>query len=272
VKDIASVYARFRFRQSRIFSCETLQLCSPYFTVMSAVGSYHQSRDHPAAAFSAASNRLAASSVVVFRMRSVFRHAYLEDKRQFPSSVFQSWRWSGRIKTDRFANAVFGHWDETGICGFEMRNYNFCGFSADGVKGLFLSKTAPSDRQLVVCESAIDCLSWFVLHETGTERFASLAGFPSQKQRDSLRFQIGRMPEGATIIAATDADEGGEKLATIIQSELLPFKSSSPFTGTNRRRRTGTLHWSSGVCWQRIRHRDVCSPPTQRSTCSRRRK
>jgi hypothetical protein len=53
------------FRHSRIFSCETVQHCSPCLTVTGSLTLYQESLDHGRVAFSAASKRLEASSVVL---------------------------------------------------------------------------------------------------------------------------------------------------------------------------------------------------------------
>jgi hypothetical protein len=47
---------------------------------------------------------------------------------------------AGRVRVDQRGNAIFPHYDKTGLCGFEIKNYNFTGFAAGGVKGLWFSQ------------------------------------------------------------------------------------------------------------------------------------
>jgi hypothetical protein len=153
-------------------------------------------------------------------MRVAPHHSYLENQRWIRAITLQNWRFLGRIKSDGLhRNAAFAHWDEMGLCGIEVSNKNFKQFY--GSKGLALSKTSPLDRRLVICESFLDCLSYAQIFDDPLARFASLAGVPSDKQKRLLRVQIERMPAGAEIVAATDADETGRKLAAItIRQEI----------------------------------------------------
>jgi uncharacterized protein DUF3991 len=72
-------------------------------------------------------------------------------------------------------NAVFPHFDKDGMCGYEIRNTNFKGYSSGGTKALWLSQEYPSDNKLVLCESAIDALSHAVLFPDNHTRMHRLA-------------------------------------------------------------------------------------------------
>ena len=91
------------------------------------------------------------------------------------------------------------------------------GYASGGTKALFVSKTSPNDRCLVICESAIDCLSHFLLFDDPLARYASIAGKPTAAQVALLRLAIERMPEGSQIAAETDSDQTGVQLATLIE-------------------------------------------------------
>ena len=169
------------------------------------------------------------------RMRDAPRHPYLERSRRLSAALLASPRFAGRIKTDHRGNAVFPHFDEQGLCGYEMKNWHFTGFAKGGEKGLWLSHTRPDDRRFVFTESAIDALSYATLHPDEQTRYASLGGTPNPKQPALIAAKIGLMPTGAEIISAMDCDQAGRGLAQIVQHALehtarldLSFRAHSP--------------------------------------------
>lgn len=145
------------------------------------------------------------------------RHPYLERERCLPVMALQHWRFGGRIKIDRYSNAVFPHFDADGLCGYELRNSDFKGFSSGGTKGLWLSKTSATDRRLVVCESAIDAISHAVLFPDANTRYVSVGGKLNRVQPHLICAQLTRLPPGSEIVAAMDADLGGEQLTEAIR-------------------------------------------------------
>jgi Toprim-like/Protein of unknown function (DUF3991) len=149
-------------------------------------------------------------------MRVAHHHPYLEQERRIPALALQYWRFDGKVKTDSHSNAAFVHVDRDGICGFELRNTNFKGFASGGTKGLFLSKTIPEDKRLVIAESAIDVISYAVLFPDGHTRYASIGGKPSPAQVELLKVEIKRMPEESEIVAAMDNDEAGRQLVAVV--------------------------------------------------------
>lgn len=146
-------------------------------------------------------------------MAVALRHDYLEQERGIPREVLQSRRFNGCVKIDRHGNAVFAHYDLDGVCGFELRNAGFKGFSTGGTKGLFLSNAMPDDERLVFCESGIEALSHCALYSHAAARYASVGGKLSAIQSDLICSAVLRMPKGAEIIAAMNADIAGRKLA-----------------------------------------------------------
>jgi phage/plasmid primase-like uncharacterized protein len=153
-------------------------------------------------------------------MTVAHRHPYLEHERAIPVLALQYWRFNGRIKTDGYANAVFPHFDSDGLCGYELRNSAFKGFASGGTKGLWLSKTSPADRRLVICESAIDAISFAVLFSDGRARYASIGGKPNPVQPDLMSSQMKLLPQGSEVIAAMDTDAAGRQLAEVIRKAL----------------------------------------------------
>jgi hypothetical protein len=93
-------------------------------------------------------------------MQDAAAHPYREDEGKIPSSILQSERFAGRVRIDALGNAIFPHFDREGLCGYEIKNYEFIGFSSGGTKGLWLSHQTNDDNRLIFCESAIDALSY----------------------------------------------------------------------------------------------------------------
>jgi hypothetical protein len=151
------------------------------------------------------------------KMHDALRHPYLENERGITAELLSQERFAGRIRIDASrGNAVFPHFDQNGLCGFEKKNAGFTGFSSGGTKGLWLSNSFPTDERLVFCESAIDALSHALLFPTGTARYASLGGKLNPSQPELIRAAIARMPADAEIVAAMDADQAGRDLAEIV--------------------------------------------------------
>jgi hypothetical protein len=151
------------------------------------------------------------------KMQDAMRHPYLEDERALPASLFADERFAGRIRTDARGNAVFPHFDQEGLCGYEIKNKGFTGFSSGGTKGLWLSHEHPDDNRLVFSESAIDALSHAVLFPDERARYASIGGKPNPVQPELIRAAIARMPEKSAIVSAMDADDDGGKLAEVVR-------------------------------------------------------
>jgi hypothetical protein len=145
------------------------------------------------------------------------RHLYLEQERAIPSALLGSARFRGRIRIDGRGNAVFPHYDGNGLCGFEIKNKGFTGFSTGGSKGLFLSHEQPFDNCIVFCESAIDALSHAFLFPNTRARYASIGGKPNPVQPELIRAAIKRLPKYGKVIAAMDADVEGGKLADVVR-------------------------------------------------------
>jgi hypothetical protein len=153
------------------------------------------------------------------RMADALHHPHLEHERHLPASVLSASRFAGRIRIDGRGNAVFPHFDATGLCGYEIKNRGFTGFAAGGKKGLWFSHSQPGDRRLVLAESAIDALSHATLFPDAEDRtrYASLGGKPNAQQPGLVELTISRLPEGAEIVAAFDADDAGRMLVSMVR-------------------------------------------------------
>lgn len=163
-------------------------------------------------------------------------HAYLENERALPASLLASDRFAGRVRIDNRGNAVFPHFDDEGLSGYELKNTGFTGFSAGGTKALWQSHARLDDARLVICESAIDALSHAVLFADDRARYASIGGRPSPQQAELVRKLAASMPRDSEVVSAMDADEGGAILAGIVKKAValtgrldLTFTLQEPF-------------------------------------------
>lgn len=78
------------------------------------------------------------------------------------------------------------------------------------MKGLWCSVPAANDRELIVCESAIDALSLAALRGHHQARCISLSGALSTEQKALLGQAVGKAPAEASVVAAFDNDEAGD--------------------------------------------------------------
>jgi hypothetical protein len=201
------------------------------------------------------------------RMTNALPHPYLENERRLPANVLLSPRFAGRVRIDRRGNAVFPHFDVSGLCGYEIKNQGFTGFAAGGKKGLWFSHSRSSDRRLVLAESAIDALSYAVLFPDTEDRtrYASLGGKPNTNQPGLVQLTVARLPEGAEIVAAFDADEAGRMLVNMVRLAVanvvsrtgrnftflvhLPAKTGTRCCREPPRRSTGQTRPISAAVW-----------------------
>jgi hypothetical protein len=154
------------------------------------------------------------------RMTDALRHPYLEAERAIPAEVLGDKRFAGRIRVDRRGNAIFPHEDDEGLCGYEIKNHEFTGFASGGSKGIWMSHRFADDRRLVLCEAAIDALSYAILQPDSTTRYGSIGGKPNPRQPGLIRAEAAVMPAGAVVVAAMDADADGRKLAEIVRDAV----------------------------------------------------
>lgn len=154
-------------------------------------------------------------------MEDAMRHPYLEKARSVPLDVLSSPRFLGRIKRDKRGNAVFPHFDLEGLCGYEIKNEGYTGFSKGGEKGLWFSQTEKDDERLVLCESAIDALSYAALFPSDQTRYASIGGQMNPKQPGLIKATLLKLPPGAEVVAAFDADDDGRRYAELVRQTVI---------------------------------------------------
>lgn len=155
------------------------------------------------------------------RMQDAPRHPYLENERGLSPALLCSERFAGRVRIDGKGNAVFPHFDQDGLCGYEIKNKGVTLFAVGGQKGLWFSRTKERDNRLVLAESAIDALSHAQLFPEERTRYASIGGQMNARQPGLVKASVLKMPEGSTIIAAMDGDDTGHHLAKLVRQMVL---------------------------------------------------
>jgi hypothetical protein len=76
----------------------------------------------------------------------------------------------------------------------------------------------PTDKELVLTESAIDALSFHVLQQGKFTRYMSIGGMFNPQQPAYLTGAMEKLPAGAVVLLAFDNDKDGNKLAKIIRA------------------------------------------------------
>lgn len=155
-------------------------------------------------------------------MAPVTESDFLTQTRGISAEVIQSDRFAGRILTDDRGNSVFPHYGLGGICGYEIKNLGFTGFSPGGSKGLWCSRGKEDDSTLVIGEGALDVLSYVALHANPRARYVSTGGTLNPTQPELIKRAVAKIPVGSEIILAMDNDKGGELLAAKITESLPP--------------------------------------------------
>ena len=151
-------------------------------------------------------------------------HPYLINERCIPQSTLNHPKFTHRIKIDFHSNAIFPHFSDGQLCGYEIKNTNFTGFSRNGKRGLWCSIWNESYHNLIITESAIDALSFHALHDADGFLYVSLGGQLGKEQLPLLKRIVQHQP--ISIFIATDNDEKGEEYYHHIDRALEDFKNN----------------------------------------------
>ena len=127
--------------------------------------------------------------------------------------TLQDSRFAGCVRQDRRGNTLFAHYDQEGLSGYEIKNFNFTGFARHGQKAVWRSAANRDDNHLVMVEAALDGLSYHQLMPDQGTRYLSIGGQISPHQLEVVRAEISSMAVGSTIVLGFDRDEEGEHFA-----------------------------------------------------------
>ena len=148
------------------------------------------------------------------------RHTYLQNERCISARILSDERFLGAVRQDQRGNVVFPHYDMKGLCGYELKNKDFTGFSPGGVKGVWISTNMKSAKTVVMVEAAIDALSHAQLCRTDKDTaYISVGGQLSRQQEELIRNIMQRAHErGSQFIVAPDKDDAGHTLARLLKN------------------------------------------------------
>jgi hypothetical protein len=138
--------------------------------------------------------------------------------RNIPLSVLTDTRFADCWRQGR-DGVAFPSWDQQGLCGLEFRGEGVKRFLSGGMKGLWVSRNIKACSRLVVCESAIDALSFHALHVDAADwewplGYVGFGGGLGSLQRELLAGLFRQAAErGCEIVAATDNDPAGDGYA-----------------------------------------------------------
>ena len=150
---------------------------------------------------------------------------YLTECRRLPPSVLALATDWGLLREGVQGTAWFLHRLDGKPSGWEMRGPHFKGFLAGGVKTAFVLAAHDAAPRIVVCESAIDALSLAALEGFAEDTaYVSTAGGWGEGGTVALD---GLLATANQVVAATDQDPAGERLAARI--ERLASRCSVPY-------------------------------------------
>jgi hypothetical protein len=153
-------------------------------------------------------------------MKPVTDHPYLVNERKIPKPLLKEPRFNS-IRIDRKGNAVFPHYDENGLSGYELKNSDFTGFSRGGKKSLWRTGNLENAPEIVLTESGIDALSHAALNPKRKAAYISLGGQISHEQYALLGNVLKQHQErGAKITLALDNDEKGKEMTKDLSQKL----------------------------------------------------
>ncbi len=160
------------------------------------------------------------------RVRAIFKgcahvktHQYLAC-RGITSASLSSTRFTGRIYTDRYHNAVFPHYNDNGVCGLELKNSEMAIFVRGSEKTFWRSNCKNGDNTLIIGEAVIDALSHSILFPDENAIYAASGGGMSPDQRNLLKDLVTSCHHLKNIVIITDNDNGGDCLHDVILSVL----------------------------------------------------
>jgi hypothetical protein len=118
----------------------------------------------------------------------------------------------GKILAGYNGAVIFPHWDEHGVCGYEVKGPGVTLFAEKGFKSLWVSNVPLNPRQLIVSESGIDALSYHQVNRPKRAVYLAVSGDWSPEVGQRMVRIIRKLGVGQ-VIGAFDNDEGGERHA-----------------------------------------------------------
>ena len=125
----------------------------------------------------------------------------------------------------RLDAVLFPNFDVYGLCGYELRKQDGSKrFGKSTTRGLWHSNDIQDSETVVICESAIDCLSHFELYRWDCA-YIGLGGSIGRNSKDYL---IHLLDPSKHIIVATDNDKAGEEYFIQFQEWFIDVDRLTP--------------------------------------------
>lgn len=138
--------------------------------------------------------------------------AYLTEQRGIERETIEAFA----VRQDERGNACVAHKNADGLTGWESKNQGFTGFATGGKRQITWTRIDDSPiKKIVICEAAIDCMSYFQLrHEPGTAYLSTAGTQLNEEQREQLGQLLSKaQAQGITVALAMDKDPAGERMA-----------------------------------------------------------
>jgi hypothetical protein len=155
-------------------------------------------------------------------MRKSVIYKYNGMKEEFPvflrsrglsEDLIKSSIFSTKILSDDYGNAIFPHWDDHGICGYEIKNNDKSLFCKNGKRTYWSSNNVDS-HDVFISESAIDCLSFAQLYPNKEYFYISVGGAVSGVQQVTLK---NHLKNKLSIYIGVDNDESGDNYVELFK-------------------------------------------------------
>lgn len=115
---------------------------------------------------------------------------------------------------------IFPHYDEKGICGYEVKNEGFTNFSENGFKSLWISNKHEGCKKIVFVENPIEALSYYqIFPDDDYYFFVSPCGNWSPIVSDLIQ-QLMKKNNTCCFVSAFNNDKGGERQHNLLNKLL----------------------------------------------------
>jgi hypothetical protein len=150
--------------------------------------------------------------------------------RGITESTIKSAAFNGKVlqcNIGNFCNIAFPYQENIngGFVGAEVRNYNFKRHLAGSLRAssVWISNVPESLGRLVICESAIDCMSYYQLKGQTDDLYVSIGGSITQGQLKSIQSMLDKLKleRSFRVVIAVDRDNSGLIYASKIR-EVFP--------------------------------------------------
>ncbi|MCH8500248.1 MAG: DUF3991 and toprim domain-containing protein [Marinobacter sp.] len=121
-------------------------------------------------------------------------------------------QFKGRVLQGYKGALIFPHFDQLGICGYEVKAPGLTSFSSMGTKCLWVSRVPRTVNQVVVCESGVEVLSYRQANQPAGVVYVSTAGNWSAHVDERIQALAARYPH-SEFVGAFNNDKGGQRLA-----------------------------------------------------------